>query len=634
MSLPPQFLDEIRARLPASQVVGRAVRLTRRGREHVGLCPFHKEKTPSFTVNDDKAFFHCFGCGAHGDVIGFVMQHDGLAFPEAVARLAGEAGLSVPVATPEARAQAARQATLIEVLGAAQAWFVRALAQDDGRRARAYLEARGVAGETIAVFSVGWAPDRRRALASFLAGEGIEESLAVEAGLLRQGDDGSSFDFFRGRVMFPIADGRGRALGFGGRVLGDSQPKYLNSPETPVFQKRRTLYNLAAARKAARASGTVIVAEGYMDVIALAGAGFAHAVAPLGTALGEEQMAALWRLAAEPVLCLDGDAAGRAAAVRAAERALPLLTPGRSLRFAFLPDGEDPDSLIAGHGAAALAARLEAAVPLVEVVWDQALAGRRFDTPERRAGLRREIDSLVAGIRDGGVRAQYGEELRRRFDAAFRNPRSQRLDPRPARHGHTASSPDAVVGRLQEAQRGRAVATTAVARGGGGEAARRERLLLATLINHPALLGDVVETLAAMHFATPELERLRRRLGDIAGEETEPGAEALRRRLAEGGDPEAVATLLAPAGWGGRLAESFARVEASDEEASRGWRHVAELHLRAALDDERAAAAAALGEDMSEETLARMRALQHQREVLGRDSDAGEGLASAPTGTT
>ena len=639
MSLPPQFLDEIRARLPASEVVGRAVRLTRRGREHVGLCPFHNEKTPSFTVNDDKAFFHCFGCGAHGDVIGFVMQHDGLAFPEAVARLAAEAGLSVPVATPEARAQAARQATLIEVLAAAQAWFARALAQDDGRRARAYLEARGVARETIAAFSVGWAPDRRRALASFLAGEGIDEALAVEAGLLRQGDDGRDFDFFRGRVMFPIADGRGRTLGFGGRVLGDGQPKYLNSPETPVFQKRRALYNLAAARKAARASGTVIVAEGYMDVIALAGAGFAHAVAPLGTALGEEQMAALWRLAAEPVLCLDGDAAGRAAAVRAAERALPLLRPGRSLRFAFLPDGEDPDSLIAGHGAAALAARLEAAVPLIEVVWGQARAGRRFDTPERRAGLRRELDSLVAGIRDGGVRAQYGEELRRRFDAAFGRPRSRRrghhvLEVGSSRHEHTATAPDVVVGRLQAAQRGRAVAATAVARGGDGEAARRERLLLATLINHPALLGHVAETLAAMHFATPELEGLRRRLGDIAGEETEPSPEALHRRLAEGGDPEGVATLLAPAGWGRGLAEPFAGAEAGDEEALRGWRHVAALHRRAALDDELAAAAAALGENMSEEALAQMRVLQHQREALGRDSDAGEGLASAPTGTT
>ncbi|MDP6952650.1 MAG: DNA primase [Alphaproteobacteria bacterium] len=633
MSLPPQFLDDIRARVPASDVVGRSVRLTRRGREHVGLCPFHKEKTPSFTVNDDKAFFHCFGCGAHGDVIGFLMQHDGLTFPEAVERLAGEAGLSVPEPTPEARAQAARQATVMEALALADGWFGRALHREDAAQARAYLDGRGIDGDTIARFGIGWAPDRRHALLPHLAASGVDEDLAVEAGLARRADDGACFDFFRGRIIFPIADGRGRCIGFGGRVLGDGQPKYLNSPETPVFQKRRALYNLAAARKPARDSGTVIVAEGYMDVIALARAGFAHAVAPLGTALGEEQMAALWRLAAEPVLCLDGDAAGRRAASRAAERALPLLSPGRSLRFAFLPEGEDPDSLLATHGAAALSARLDASQPLVDVLWGQMLAGGRFDTPERKAGLRRDLDRMVATIRDTDVRGQYSEEFRRRFRDTFGSPQRGEKTWR-RRPDRNAARPDMEIGPQEAARRGRAVSVTAAARGGDAETERRERLLLATLLNHPALLADTVEDLAAMSFAMPAFERLRHALGDIAAEGEALDHDTLQARLSAAGLAQEASALTSPSGWGAGLAEGFVRAEAGDDEALAGWRHVAALHRRAALDAEIAAATVALGENPSEEALAQMLALRHQRDALAQDMAGAGGLASAITGPT
>ncbi len=633
MSLPPQFLDDIRARVPASEVVGRSVRLTRRGREHVGLCPFHKEKTPSFTVNDDKAFFHCFGCGAHGDVIGFLMQHDGLAFPEAVERLAAEAGLSVPEPTPEARVQAARQATVLGALEIADAWFQQALRREDAGQARAYLAARGIDRDTLARFGIGWGPDRRHALIPHLAASGVDEDLAVEAGLARRADDGACFDFFRGRVIFPIADSRGRTIGFGGRVLGDGQPKYLNSPETPVFQKRRALYNLAAARKPVRDTGTVIVTEGYMDVIAMARAGFANAVAPLGTALGEDQMAALWRLAAEPVLCLDGDTAGRRAASRAAERALPLLSPGRSLRFAFLPEGEDPDSLLAAHGPAALSARIEAAQPLVEVLWAQMLAGGRFDTPERRAGLRRDLDHMVAAIRDGDVRGQYGEEFRRRFQEAFGGPQrgEKKWRRRPERD---SAQPDLDIGPHEAARRGRAVAVTAAARGGDAETERRERLLLATLLNHPALLADTVEDLAAMSFAMPAFERLRHALGDIAAEGETLDDDALRARLAGAGLAQEALALTTPSGWGAGLAESFVRADASDDEALAGWRHVVALHRRAALDAEIAAAIVALGENPSEEALAQMLALRHQRDALAQDMAGAGGLASALTGPT
>jgi DNA primase len=328
LAFPPRFLDEIRARLACSEVIGRRVRLVRKGREHSGLCPFHNEKTPSFTVNDDKGFFHCFGCGAHGDVIGFTMKIDHLPFPEAVERLAGEAGLEMPRQTPAERARAEVENTLQDVVEAACAWYEAQLRAPAGSAGLAYLRNRGLDEATIAGFRLGFAPDGRAALKSALLQKGFKEDLLLQAGLLVRPDDGrESFDFFRGRVMFPIADRRGRVIAFGGRVMGDGQPKYLNSRDTPLFDKGRTLYALDKARAGVAKAAELIVAEGYMDVIALHAAGFAGAVAPLGTALTEAQIEALWKLAPEPIVCLDGDAAGQRAALRAAERALPMLKP-------------------------------------------------------------------------------------------------------------------------------------------------------------------------------------------------------------------------------------------------------------------------------------------------------------------
>ncbi len=342
MAFPPGFLDELRGRISLSGLVGRRVRLVRRGREFAGLCPFHHEKTPSFYVVEDKDFFHCFGCGAHGDAIGFTMRADNLDFLEAVEKLAGEAGLAVPQATPEEREKARRQKTLLETLEAAAVFYEARLWSPAGRLARDYLETRGLDPDTIRRFRLGWAPDERQALRRALAAD-YTEPLLVEAGLLHQPDEGEPFDYFRGRVMFPIGDRAGRVIAFGGRVLGDGQPKYLNSPESPVFEKGRVLYGWSAARAATTEGRDVIVTEGYMDVIALHRAGFKSAVAPLGTALGEFQLQELWRLGPEPILCFDGDAAGQRAAARALRRALPLLRPGCSLRFSGLPAGEDPE---------------------------------------------------------------------------------------------------------------------------------------------------------------------------------------------------------------------------------------------------------------------------------------------------
>ncbi|MEO5372847.1 MAG: DNA primase [Alphaproteobacteria bacterium] len=431
MAFPPQFLDEIRARVPLSGVAGRRVRLQRRGREFSGLCPFHNEKSPSFTINEDKGFFHCFGCGAHGDVITFEMRAAGLSFVDAVERLAGEAGLEVPKSSPEERDRARRHATLHEVIEAAAVFFEKQLRMPAGRAALEYLHGRGVDEETIARFRLGYAPGGN-ALKAALRRESVDEELMAAGGLIGVPDDGRpAYDVFRDRVMFPITDRRGRIIAFGGRVMGDGHPKYLNSPDTDLFQKGHVLYGLAQARTAAQEKGAIIVAEGYMDVIALSRGGFRHAVAPLGTALTETQIEELWRQAPEPVLCFDGDAAGRRAAQRAAERALPLLRPGLSLSFAMLPQGKDPDDLLRAEGAPAMAAVLGSAIPLSEAVWRALSDGRKAETPEQRAALDKDIDTTVERIADPAIRQHYRTVLRRRAWQFFLPPRRDGA----ARHG-------------------------------------------------------------------------------------------------------------------------------------------------------------------------------------------------------
>ena len=431
MAFPPGFLDELRARLSLSEVVGRKVSLKRRsGAEYAGLCPFHNEKTPSFTVNDKKGFFYCFGCHEKGDAVGFVMKTEGLSFPEAVEKLAREVNLPVPRATPVERERAERVSTLQQVVEEAARWFQKQLRLPVGRQGLDYLRGRGLEDATIDDFRLGFAPDSRDGLLSHLKRENVPIDKIVEAGLAIQPEDSNRepYDRFRGRVMFAINDRRGRVIAFGGRVMGAGEPKYLNSPETPLFHKGANLYCLDRAREAVTKDQPVIVAEGYMDVIALHGAGYTGAVAPLGTALTEGQLAELWKLADEPYLCFDGDNAGRRAANRAAERALPLLRAGKSLRFLALPAGEDPDSLIRTRGADAIRRSLDLAQPLSDVVWSMETEGKPNDTPERRASLQRAIEQRVAEIADPVVRDFYRTEMRSRLGRLRRpegNPGSQ-----------------------------------------------------------------------------------------------------------------------------------------------------------------------------------------------------------------
>jgi DNA primase len=602
MGFPPQFLDEIRARAPIADVVGRRVRLIRRGREHVGLCPFHKEKTPSFTVSEEKGFFHCFGCGEHGDVIGFEMRIDNLSFPEAVERLARSAGLALPERRPGDRERAKERSSLYEVLEAASAWFEGELAGTGGQGGRDYLARRGLEPDTIRGFRLGWAPDQRHALKRALTAKGISEQMLVTTGLLIVPEGGgASYDRFRGRIIFPITDRGDRVVAFGGRALGDFQPKYLNSPETPLFHKGAMLYGLHRAARAARERREVIVTEGYMDVIALHRAGFSHAVAPLGTALTETQIGELWRLAPEPVVCFDGDEAGRKAAWRAAERVLPLLRPGCSLRFAVLPPGEDPDSLIAARGAGSFAEVLAAARPLAAVVWDAETRRGPLDTPERRAALEQRLKDHARRIDDSTVRVHYEREFRDRAWEAFRG-RKRAGGERRGRGEAGRFTPVAPPGDPPG---------DALGSGVEGITGRRERLLVMIVLNHPDLLSRVEEDLARLEITVPELDELRGAILDVALDASDLDSEALSIHLSERGFSATVDRLSTPGDWAGRrLVDRFAGQGLSLEEVERGWRHVLACHDRAVTHRaELRAAEAALAENWTTEAVARVNAL-------------------------
>jgi DNA primase len=590
MSIPPEFVDELRSRLSIASVIGGRVRLQKRGRDHTGLCPFHKEKTPSFTVSEEKGFFHCFGCGAHGDVVGFVMRSDNLSFPEAVERLARDVGLQVPASTPEERQREEQRATLHTVLEAATAWFEAQLRAGVGRPGLDYFRRRGLQDETIARFRLGYAPDSRSALKDALGKAGFGEALMLEAGLLIRPDDGrATFDRFRGRVMFPIADRRGRVIAFGGRILDQGEPKYLNSPETPLFHKGRTLYGQAQAARAARESGEIVVCEGYMDVIALAEAGFAGAVAPLGTALTEGQIGELWRLAPEPILCFDGDAAGQRAAARAVERALPLLQPGKSLRFALLPPGEDPDSLIRTRGPEAMRELLAEARPLIDMLWDQELAKGPTDTPERRAGFRQRLRDRIRQIAERTVYEDYRTDVERRLTPAFDPQRLRRAGPPPTRRG--AGSPSVALAE---------VGGMAARLGTKGLERQPEEVVLALLVNHPHLAAEHGEELAQASFRAGGLDKLRHAIIDLAAGHPDLDSESVKLHLDKMGFAQALQGLL------DRTKDKrFTLPTAPAERAAEGLREQLGLMRERAARQEREVAARRLGEEPSEDAHAR-----------------------------
>ena len=591
MALPAEFLEELRARTPLAAVIGRRVKLTRSGRQWKGCCPFHGEKTPSFYVYDDG--FHCFGCGANGDAISFVMQSQGSSFPEAVEQLAAEAGMQVPKPTPEAAEAERRRLDLHGVLEAASEAYQRRLRLPEGARALEYLRGRGLSEETIGRFGLGWSGEGRGALAADLARQGVTPELLGEVGLIRPGEnDRPGFELFFNRVMFPIRDRRGRVISFGGRTLGDGQPKYVNGPETAVFSKRRTLYGLDLAREASRTGAAVVVVEGYMDVIALHQAGFAGAVAPLGTALTEEQIAELWRLSPMPVLCFDGDAAGGRAAARAAELVLPVLTAAQSLRLATLPAGEDPDTLVHRRGPAAFQAVLDAARPVTEVLFDLLREQSPGTSPEQRATLRGLLETAAKRIGDKFLAGEVRRALLEKFYA--------RAPDRPRRGGATAfRAPPAFH---------RPTADPAAA------AAERGRNLVAILLRHPVLLHDVEEAFGSV-VLPPHLDRVRTAILQHAN-------------TAETLDSAALMTHLLSVGLAAEVAQALSVVPyplpastdpgAMPAEAEADWWHIFGLIDPGRLDEEVAAAMRDLAKQTDSVTQQRLVVLAAARNALRR----------------
>lgn len=648
MRFPPSFLDEIRARLPVSHVVARRVQLKRRGREFVGLSPFKQEKTPSFTVNDEKGFYHCFASQEHGDIFTFLMKMEGLSFQEAVEFLAQEAGLPVPKASPEMERRERGNDRLRALIEEAASFFEAALGTNQGEQARRYLDQRGVAIDLRESFRIGYAPSGRFALKEHLAAKGFTNDEMAASGMAIAGEDiAVSYDRFRHRIIFPITDLKGRVIAFGGRALDPSHPaKYLNSPETPLFHKGAVLFNAAQARKSAHDMGSVLVVEGYMDVLALAGVGIENAVAPLGTALTGDQLGLLWRMAKEPVLCFDGDEAGRKAAYRAIDTALPDLRPGYSLRFAFLPQGQDPDDLVRSEGAEALKRLIGSARAFADVLWMREVGTESWDTPERRAALEERMDGLVRRIRDDRVRGQYVTELRRMVaehtrrqvealakpGRAWEGGRVQLRGRRDARQHDWKTR--ARSGQMRERQRApgpREPASQELQQSQlygetGAKARPRESLMVLALINHPWLMEVYSEETANLALIDPALAGLRDAAMAIHAERNPLDSEGLRAQLKQQRFGDIVARVERAIT---HRSDGFADPEASREDVERGWRQIFTLHRKSVeLRRELEAAERALQVEGTNEAFERLRDIRLQLlDAEGTEASA-EGFGS------
>jgi len=501
MAVPPEFIEDLRQRVPLSDVVGRRVKLIRKGRRHSGLCPFHAEKTPSFSVVDDDGFYHCFGCGVHGDAISFLREMDGLEFMEAVERLAEMAGLAVPRTVPQDPAASRQRKAALDILEETTLFFEAALRRDDGRDATRYLKQRGLDSAIVKTYRIGYSP--RMGLRAALKDKGFSDEDMLAAGVIRKSDrDGSLYDYFRDRVMFPIENRQGNVIAFGARALGDAQPKYLNSGEGPTFSKKAVLYGWVQAREGLRRNLPLVVAEGYMDVIAIHHSGTAAAVAPLGTALTPEQIALLWKLHDEPVLCFDGDAAGQRAQTRALERILPLLEPGRSARLAVLPEGKDPDDLIAASGPEGFRKVIGTARSFIDSLWEQVQAEFDIRQPEARAQFWQAVRGHVRSIGNNQVRSAYGDEIESRI-AAMRNQIrgiSSMVAPRRASRPQTGLI-------------------------------NRHRAVVALLLAHPSLVSANFEALSMLDSGDQSLESLKKALIDAVIRDPDLDAEAINYHL-------------------------------------------------------------------------------------------------------
>jgi DNA primase len=602
------LMEEIRRRTDLVALVGRRVKLVRKGRVMWGCCPFHGEKSPSFKVENERRAYKCFGCGAGGDAFKWLMETEGLSFPEAVERLAAEAGVALPKWSPEDEARESKRKSLYEIVELAAAFYEARLREGAGRPARDYLKARGLDEAAAKQFRLGYAPDGN-ALVEYLKSRTISVDDMIAAGLARPDADGRPLrDFFYKRVLFPITDPRGRVIAFGGRALeADAKPKYINTGETVLFSKGAQLYNFAAARAAAIKAQRIVVAEGYMDVIALVRAGFAEAVAPLGTALTEDQLALLWRTAPEPVLAFDGDQAGLTAAHRAARLALPLLKPGYSLRFIFLPLGEDPDSFLSAHSAAAMGKLLDACEPLSEVVWRVATEGKDFSTPERRAGLERALGETVSTIQDSRIADYYRRDFETRIFESFKRRTARPLGGRPYRgtastgKGGRFREPARPLGVMEGQNVSPAVKASLLARQGKAGALQvKEMELCALLLETPAIALHHGELLAALPLGEPQLDRLRHELLNLAASGSSLEKAGLENHLLRQGMAELAARLAVrcPVPDGSFRADNDQPVQ--DHEA-RFLRVAADLREMAQIAPERARAFERFKRDASAE---------------------------------
>lgn len=627
MSIPPRFLTELRDRLTLSDIIGRRMKLTRAGREHKGCCPFHHEKTPSFTVNDDKQFYHCFGCGAHGDVLGFVMEHDNLSFIDAVEMLAAEAGMQVPKQSPQEIKKAKQEKTLHNLLEDVTSYFESCLHHPSNREALQYMLDRGTQN-LLAPFRIGYAPNDPQALRKHLLASDYTDKQMIEAGVMRPSKKGGEpYAFFRDRIMFPVRDRRGRVVAFGGRILPDhlrppqqgsfTPPKYMNSSDSDLFHKGRMLYNENFARQAVADGQTLVVVEGYTDVMALYGAGFQGAVAPLGTALTEDQIQILWKMIPDakkmPVLCFDGDNAGRRAAARAAERILPLLQPNQSALFAFLPEGQDPDSLVKSQGAGAFQAVIDAALPLADFLWLMHTDGKRFETPEERAGLAKTLEDETNRITDRSVQNYYRQMLKEKLYRHYggfggrKNTAGYNYNDRFGKRGFGTAG-----NRNKGQSQGQ----------GGGMMLRRpafsaqrlpQMIFLACIINHPAIFPAVEDDLAGLKIENQRLDRLRQEVINFLLLQETLDTKDLQSHLNKAGYEAELQQLLSPAVY---THAAFARPTAELADAQEGWQAIKSMVEGHSVSQEIVEKWRSLNEDFSKEKEDRILALHDVNKIV------------------
>ena len=620
MAYPRSFIEEIKNRVSVSDIVGQKVKLTRRGREFVGLSPFKNERTPSFTVNDEKQFYHCFSTGKHGTVFDFLMETEGLGFLEAVERLAARAGIQVPAQDPRMVEKEEKNASLIDICEMASVYFKTRLGGAAGRGAFDYLIKRGLEDTLIQSFGLGYAPGDRVGLVKHLRDQGVSDKDIIEAGLAVQPEGRSDLiDRFRNRVIFPITDSRDRVIAFGGRALEASVPaKYLNSPETPLFHKGRTLYNFAKARQSAFDTKTLLVVEGYMDVIGLARGGFNNAVASLGTAVTEEQISLLWRLVQEPVLCLDGDEAGLRAAYRVIDRALPLLKPGYSLRFAVLPQGKDPDDLVREGGAEAFNNVLERANSLIDMLWERELAYAPYDTPERRAAFSDRLRKAVRQIEHIDVRKFYGEEIKKRLDALFapanRGPKANGGQSYGSNYGGGYSRQRGG-GKYYKFKSGAsAEARRSALASGAVMLPPREAMIMLAFIRHSSQLSGHLSQLKKLDFVTDDLKNLRDAIVDAISHNAPLDSGGLKGHLISIGYENLMTRLE-------QLPDArmliFVRPESDPEDVVSGWLDAVELqHRLITLTAEKREAETDLAADTTQENFERLMAIENEISTL------------------